>query len=312
LSPPPQLTLTESQSSPSVSRPENARRFSANKMPRRPYWVGSEHSIAIFRERTTMPRFGALPALLLLTLLASLARAEPLDPAAEEPLQQIGDEPLAPLGDEPIDLSTPLAGPRSGRASPTSRVAEPRASTDWTAKVGVDYRKPSIPAADLQPDQLVAGAVPDQSTGVAWANVTAPGLPSPLGWDQTSIETRLDPSQEQGKLGTTLSRSVPVGGGFAVTLQNGYSVTRTHPSAAASSAASQSWATNQALRLNILPTDTTFSLGAAISSTDDKWLRTLSAEQKLFGGPVSVTGSVSETATGDTSKSLKAGFKRTW
>ena len=54
------------------------------------------------------------------------------------------------------------------------------------------------------------------------------------------------------------------------------------------------------------------SLGADISSADDKWLRTLSAEQKLFGGPFSVTGSVSETATGELSKSLKAGFKRTW
>ena len=51
---------------------------------------------------------------------------------------------------------------------------------------------------------------------------------------------------------------------------------------------------------------------ADISSTDDKWLRTLSAEQKLFGGPFSVTGSVSETATGDLSKSLKAGFKQNW
>jgi hypothetical protein len=54
------------------------------------------------------------------------------------------------------------------------------------------------------------------------------------------------------------------------------------------------------------------SIGADISSTDDKWLRTLNAEQKLFGGPFSVTGSVSETPTGDTSKSLRAGFKRTW
>jgi hypothetical protein len=42
------------------------------------------------------------------------------------------------------------------------------------------------------------------------------------------------------------------------------------------------------------------------------WLRTLSAEQKLFGGPFSVTGSVSETGTGDLSKSLKASFERTW
>jgi len=89
-----------------------------------------------------------------------------------------------------------------------------------------------------------------------------------------------------------------------------YSVTRAHPDAAASAA--QSWATNQALRFNVLPTDTSFSLGAATSSTDDKWLRTLSAEQKLFGGPLSVTGSVSETASGDTSKSLRAGFRQTW
>jgi hypothetical protein len=73
-----------------------------------------------------------------------------------------------------------------------------------------------------------------------------------------------------------------------------------------------SWATSQALRFNFLPTDTSVSVGADISSIDDKWLRTLSAEQKLFGGPFSVTGSVSETATGDLSKSLKAGFKRTW
>ena len=54
------------------------------------------------------------------------------------------------------------------------------------------------------------------------------------------------------------------------------------------------------------------SLGTNISSTDEKWLPSLSAEQKLFGGPVSVTGSVSETPTGETSKSLTAGFKRQW
>jgi hypothetical protein len=54
------------------------------------------------------------------------------------------------------------------------------------------------------------------------------------------------------------------------------------------------------------------SLGANISSTDEKWLPSLSAEQKLFGGPFSVTGSVSETPTGETSKSLTAGFKRQW
>jgi hypothetical protein len=248
----------------------------------------------------------ALSALLLALICASAARTEPSDATAEEPQQQMDDESVPLLGDEPPDLSTPVVEPRKA----TIPLARPGASTGWDAKVGVDYRKPSIPAAEFQPGELTAGAIPDQSTGVAWANVTAPGLDSPLGWDKTAIETRLDPAQEQGKLGATLSRSVPLGESVAVTLQNGYSVTRAHPDAAASAA--QSWATNQALRFNVLPTDTSFSLGAAISSTDDKWLRTFSAEQKLFGGPLSVTGSVSETASGDTSKSLRAGFKRTW
>jgi len=59
--------------------------------------------------------------------------------------------------------------------------------------------------------------------------------------------------------------------------------------------------------------DTSVSLGGEFSTADDhRWLPTLSAEQKLFGGPFSVTGSMSETAGGDISKSLRAGFKHSW
>ena len=259
---------------------------------------------------TTMtPRSGALAGALVAVLLASAAAAEPLDAPGEQPPQQPSEDVAEPFGNEPLDLTTPLPPP-GAKASTTNPVGERRASTGWDAKLGVDYRRPSFPAADLQPDQLLADSVQEQSTGVAWANVTAPGLESPLGWDKTSIETRLDPAQEQGKVGTTLSRSVPIGSDVSVTLQNGYSVTRTLPSPA--TAASQSWATSQALRFNLLPTDTTLSLGAAISSSEEKWLRSLSAEQKLFGGPLNVTGAVSETGAGDTAKSLKAGFKRAW
>src|SRR5207245_2427576 len=142
-----------------------------------------------------------------------------------------------------------------------------------------------------------------------WATITAPGFEAPLGWDKAAIDTRVDPSHEQGKLGTTLSRSVSVSDDVSLTLQNGVSVTRSLPNATGQA---HSWATSQALRFNFLPTDTSVSFGADISSTDDKWLRSLSAEQKLFGGPFSVTGSVSETASGDLSKSLKAGFKQNW
>jgi hypothetical protein len=208
--------------------------------------------------------------------------------------------------DEPLDLTTPVPGSLRLKApSVTSPVA-----SAWDGKAGIDKRRPSIPAADWLPEQLAAGAIPDQSAGVAWANVTAPGLDSPLSWDKAAIDTRLDPTQEQGKVGTTLTRSVPVSDDLALTLQNGVAVTRTLPSAG--QPAAQSWASSQAVRFNILPTDTTVSIGADITSTDERWLRTLSAEQKLLGGPLSVTGAVSETASGESAKSVKGTFKRTW
>jgi len=240
-----------------------------------------------------------------------MALALLLGPArAQAPEHSTDEAPLELPADAPLDLSTPE--PDSGKLKGMTPFADRASALDWNGKAGIDYSKPSIPAVTFQPDQLLAGAVPDQSSGVAWATITAPGFEAPLGWDKTSIETRVDPSHEQGKLGTTLSRSVPVGDDVSLTLQNGVSMTRSLPNAAGQA---HSWATSQALRFNFLPflpTDTSMSFGADISSIDNKWLRTLSAEQKLFGGPFSVTGSVSETATGDLSKSLKAGFKRTW
>ena len=240
----------------------------------------------------------ALP--MALTLLLGPARAQ-------APEQSKDEAPLELPADEPLDLSTPE--PDAGTLKTPTPLAGKPSAPDWNGKAGIDYSKPSIPAMTFQPEQLLAGAVPDQSTGVAWATITAPGFEAPLGWDKTSIETRVDPSQEQGKLGTTLSRSVPLGDDVSLTLQNGVSMTRALPNAAGQA---HSWASSQALHFNILPTDTSVSLGADISSIDDKWLRTLSAEQKLFGGPFSVTGSVSETRAGEISKSLKAGFKQSW
>jgi len=251
-----------------------------------------------------MLRASAVALAMVTISLAGVARAEEPQNADDEATVEL------PPG-EPLDLSTPDPADGKLKAIDGLKPSVPASQSQiWQSKVGIDYRKPAIPAVEFQPEQLLAGAVPDQSTGVAWANVNAPGLDMPLGWDKTMIETRLDPSQEQGKVGTTLSRSVPVGENFAVTLQNGVSVTRTLPGPAQQP--SQIWASSQALQLNLLPTDTSVSLGTSVSTTDDKWLRSLSAEQKLFGGPFSVTGSVSETSSGELSKSLKAGFKRTW
>jgi hypothetical protein len=256
--------------------------------------------------------------------------------AYAQPLSDVLDPPDdAPL-DQPLDLTTPLPEPSSsfGKADLSGKFArQPGAA--WDAKVGVDHGALASPA--LRPEQWLAGVPVNpssgvQSSGIAWANVTAPGmdvsdldvpgLNLPLGWDKASIETRVDPLQELGKLGTTFSRSVPLGSQFSMTWQNGYSVTQTlgnsnvtGPSfmiGASSAPTSQVFGNNQAVRFNILPTDTTFAVGAGKSTVEERWERSLSAEQKLFGGPISITGSVSESSAGDISKSLKAGFKRTW
>jgi hypothetical protein len=243
---------------------------------------------------------------------ASAAASEPADlpEVADDAAGQPESEVVLPEG-EPLDLSTPTAEEMRGMGKHKAArpfTADPR--NDLQAKAGVDYRKPAVPAAEFRTDHLLGGTLQDQSPGVAWANVTT-GLP--LAWDKASIDTRLDPSQELGKVGTTLSRSVPLGDNLSLTLQNGLALSRTLANPALpGSAPPQSWSSSQAVRFNILPSDTTVSLGASLSSTDEKWLRTLSAEQKLFGGPFSVTGSVSETASGDAAKSLRAGFKRTW
>jgi hypothetical protein len=210
--------------------------------------------------------------------------------------------------DQPVDLSTPFTMP-SGHTIDPSRFTQGLSSTTWTSRAGIDNRDVT-PYADLRLERWMPGALPQQTVGVAWASIAAPGL---MAWDKTAIETRLDPYQ-QSRFGITLSRSVLVGSDVSVTLQNGFGWTQPLLQGVPTVAhgANGSVEENHAVRFTFLPMSTTLSIGAAASSADDRWLRSLSAEQRLFGGPLSITGAVSETATGDFSRSLKAGFKRNW
>lgn len=190
----------------------------------------------------------------------------------------------------------------------------------WHTKVGVDSARAASP---IRPqDRLLPDASNDQS-GAAWANAAIPALDTPVSWDNASFDARFDPVQDQRKLGTKVSKSVPLGDPFSVTLQNGYSVTHQGGAPAApadviipapvvsGTGPTQVIDTDRTAKFNVLPTGTSFVAGSRMSTADDKWLRTLGAEQKLFGG-VNVTGTVSETPTGDLNRSLTAGFKRTW
>jgi hypothetical protein len=186
----------------------------------------------------------------------------------------------------------------------------------WDARIGADMTVVNQPStmseADLLQKRFSFDGLPGQSGGTAWAAVTAPGVGS--FWDKTAIEARVDPTQDQSKLTTSLSKSVPLAGEqYSLTLENGYNVIQQSmtPVVGITGHVARNYETDQAAKLSIADTGTSFIAGQSLSSTDDKWLRKIGAEQKVFGD-VSITGSISETTQGTPNRSLTAGFKHSW
>ncbi|HEX5211448.1 MAG TPA: hypothetical protein VFW22_06925 [Pseudolabrys sp.] len=185
---------------------------------------------------------------------------------------------------------------------------------DWDAKVGADLNP-----APAQPDGYrpfpVVGA--SQDSGAAWASVGMANL--------AAVDARVDPANDQSKLGTTFKHSIPVGGKFALTLQNSYSVTQAigppvaTPSAiplmaapaGTAAAAPQVWGNQKAVKFDVLSTGTTFGAGVTTASNDPNAHNTFSAEQKLYG-PLQVTTAVTDFGQSTASKSIAARFKLTW
>src|SRR5882724_2098239 len=185
----------------------------------------------------------------------------------------------------------------------------------WDARVGADLtvaREASTPTtSELLSEKLANGGSLPQSSGTAWAAITAPGIGSI--WDKTAIEARLDPLQDQSKLGTSLSKSLPLNEQYSLTLRNGYNIIQQGlvPVPGIPGRPTRNFETEQTAKLSIADTGTSFIAGQTLSSADDKWLRKIGAEQKLFGD-VNVSGTIGETPYGVTNKSLTAGFKRSW
>ena len=186
-------------------------------------------------------------------------------------------------------------------------------SSFWDARIGADMTVAKEPTDDVG----AAGAegrqwrqLP-QSSGSAWAAATAPGAGAI--WDKTAVEGRVDPGSEQSKLGASLTKSVPLSGDTSLTLQNGYSVNQQGTTALPGIAGRtiRNYETDQSAKVEITDTGTSITAGQTLSTTDDKWLRKVGAEQKLFDN-VTVSGSVGETSQGAINKSLTAGFKKSW
>ncbi|MCX7313847.1 MAG: hypothetical protein NTV56_19545 [Alphaproteobacteria bacterium] len=202
-----------------------------------------------------------------------------------------------------------------------------RLPTLWETKVGADVRLAAPEGTAASDNLLRGGAAPDQSSGAVWGNLSTPALRS-VGIDKTAVEARLDAGKDEGKVGATLSRSVPINPDMSVTLQNTYSVKQSlastasvllpspgavtpTPSGTTAATPDPAWSIDQSVRLNVDPLGTTLSAGAGSSTQDSQWHNKLSVEQTLFG-PLKLTTSVEDAGTPAPKKSIFAEFKRTW
>lgn len=183
----------------------------------------------------------------------------------------------------------------------------------WDTRIGADMNvvtKTPTTSSEVLAQKIAHDNQLAQSSGSAWAAMTAPGVGSL--WDKTTIEARMDPGQDQSKLGTSLEKSLPFGEQYALTFQNGYRVVQQAGVPLTNlGRPTRNYEVDQSAKLSIGDTGTSFLAGQTLSTADDKWLRKVGAEQKLFGG-ISITGSVAETPEGIANRSLTAGYKYTW
>ncbi len=231
---------------------------------------------------------------------------------------------------DPAALATPPKKPlhlpgTSDKSYDVKRTEKPDGSTTVVVKQPLPTEWENSVGADLAPSNTGASAAYDRplpttrdgfGAGAAWASVGVPNI--------ASVDARVDPSNEQGKLGGTLKHSIPFGGRFAVTVQDTYSVTETmaQPTgptdmplmalpANPAPLTPQVFGNEKAVKFNILPTGTTLGAGVATASNDPVTHNTLSAEQKLYG-PLQVTTAVTDFGQTTSSKSITAGFKLHW
>lgn len=209
---------------------------------------------------------------------------------------------------------TDAAWSSSERANGTAAVSVRQSiSPFWDARIGADMtvaRQGTMTTSEQLSERLANGGNLPQSSGTAWAAITAPGVGSI--WDQTAVEARVDPGSEQSRLGTSLSKSLSVGEHSSLTLRNDYNLIQQGivPVPGIISHPSRSTETNQSAQLSVTDTGTSFVAGQTATG-DDKWLRKVGAEQRLFDA-VTISGSIGETPSGAANKSISAGFRRSW
>jgi len=193
---------------------------------------------------------------------------------------------------------------------------QPLTANEWEAKVGTDLTLAGTPPVSSRLSQPLPLATANQDSVAAWASVGVPNI--------ASLDARVDPTSDQGKLGTTFKQGIPIGNKYSVTLQNTYSVTETFASSTTTASdvplmaapvagppAPQVWGTEKVVKFNLLTTGTTFGAGVTTASNDPVTHNTFSADQKLYG-PLHVTTAVTDFGQPTAGKSLTAALKLNW
>lgn len=184
---------------------------------------------------------------------------------------------------------------------------------NWDTKIGADLNYNASPYDVYGPSRPYTPVTTDQGSAAAWANMALPEI--------GSLDARLEPGDVQRKVGATIKRSVPVGR-FSITVQDSESVTDTFTKPAATAApmptativpqtAPRVWGNEKLVKLDVLPTGTSFSAGITNNTADPVTHNTVSADQKLYG-PLHVTTSVTDFGQTTQDKRITAGLKLNW
>ena len=171
-------------------------------------------------------------------------------------------------------------------------------SPDWNANIGADLGLAAPPPVTYRPGGPVPIEPAAAPSSAAWASV---GIVP----DFATVDARFVPGVEQGRVGATFQRSVPVGNGLSVTLRDSYTVEQTI------SVNETVWNNERGMRLNIAATGTVLSASLISTSADSESHNAISAEQRLYG-PLRVTTSVTDIGEASSNKSITAGFKVNW
>ena len=154
------------------------------------------------------------------------------------------------------------------KANGTSAVSVKQSiSPFWDTRIGADMtvaRQGTATTSELLSEKLANGGSLPQSSGTAWAAITAPGVASI--WDKTSVEARVDPGSEQSRIGTSLSKSLPLGEQYSLTLKNDYNLIQQGivPVPGIISHPARSHETDQSARLSIADTGTSLIAGQTL------------------------------------------------